>query len=201
MRLLRPTTMIPLLAIATACTVKTAPPTTWTVTPHAAQPARLDPAGPALGVARFTASTQLRTTDVSWRTEEGRHIHESDDRWADYPDRMLEEMTRATLLRSGRFSAVVPAPPTAALDVVLDARLLDFTDWHEGDTIEARVGVEWRLRRPTGELIAQDLVHASRAVEQRTVAGVVRTYQAASQDAVDALVAAVIAKLPPAAPD
>lgn len=201
MRLLSPKTLLPFLAVATACTVKAPPPTTWTVAPHAAQPARLDPAGPALGIARFSASTELRTTDVSWRTEDGRHIHESDDRWADYPDRMLEEMTRARLLRSGRFSAVVPAPPTAALDVVLDARVLDFTDWRVGDAIEARVGLEWRLRRPTGELIAQDLVNASRRVEQRSIAGVVVAYQGASQDAVDALVEAVASRIPPPSPD
>ena len=194
----RPRLALPLAAtlLLAACSVKAPPQSSWTILgePRAAaqQPRALRADdGPALGMGRFSAAPDIRRTDLAWRSEDGRQVHETDDRWVDYPDRMLEELTRSALLQSGRFSSVTTAPPSAGLDLVLQARVLDFTEWHSGDAVETRVAIEWRLTRTEGDLLAQDVVRASRSVEERSVAGAVRAYQAAAEEAVASLVTAV----------
>ncbi len=186
-----------LLAVAAgatllACAVKAPPRTTWTiVAPGDAPAARRDAAGPALGVARFTAAPEVRTTDMLWRTDGGRLLHEAEEQWVDYPDRMLEELTRAALLESGRFSSVTPAPPVAGTDATLTVRVLDFSEWHDGQTITARVVMEWRLRSASGQMLGQDVVSASSPLAVRSAAGVVTAFQAASSDVIARVVDAV----------
>ena len=176
-----------------ACSVKVQPQAAWTILAQSGSgPARTSAEGPSLGVARFSAAPEIRTTDLTWRSEDGRRLNESQDRWVDYPDRMLEELTRSELLASGSFSSVGSAPPTTGMDLVLQARVLDFTEWHVADATDARVAVEWRLMRPGGELLAQDVVRTSAPLPERSVAGAVRAYQAASEQAVRDMVAAVI---------
>src|SRR5436190_14245039 len=81
------------------CSVKAPARQTWSLSGG-----RLDggvtlvPAGPALGLSRFTATAEVRTTSLTWRDKEGHLVHETTDSWVDYPDRMLEEMTLARLL-------------------------------------------------------------------------------------------------------
>ena len=195
----RPRLALPLAAtlLLAACSVKTPPQSSWTILGEPRAAVTASPMagragdGPALGMGRFSAAPEIRRTDLAWRSEDGRQIHETDDRWVDYPDRMLEELTRSALRQSGHFSSVTTAPPSAGLDLVLQARVLDFTEWHAGEAVETRVAIEWRLTRTEGDLLAQDVVRASRPVDERSVAGAVRAYQAASEDAVASLVTAV----------
>jgi len=165
-----------------ACSVKAPPRQSWTiVTRRMTAEAPRDAALPALGVTRFSAAPDVRTTDLTWRDQDGRLLHATDDRWADYPDRMMEEMVRDALIETGAFSVVASAPPIEGLDALLSARVVDFTEWHEADSMTVRVAVSWRLRQPAGFPLSQKVEEHSAVVANRSVAGVVAAYQEASQ--------------------
>jgi uncharacterized lipoprotein YmbA len=175
-----------------ACSVKAPPRQSWTiVTRRMTAEAPRDAALPALGVTRFSAAPDVRTTDLTWRDQDGRQLHATDDRWADYPDRMMEEMVRDALIETGAFSVVASAPPTEGLDALLSARVVDFTEWHDADAMTVRVAVSWRLRQPMGFPLAQKVEEHSAVVAQKSVAGVVAAYQEAAQACAHAMAAEV----------
>lgn len=201
MRRLRIAAPLAILAAAslTACSVKAPPSSAWTiVTPDARATGAPAPAGAgfALGLARFTAAPELRRTDLTWRSSGGLQLNQTQDRWVDYPDRMLEEVVRLRLLQDGRFASVRPSPPAAGLDAVLHARVLDFTEWHEGDAIDVRVAIEWRLTRPEGGVIAQDVIRASAPLPTRSVSGAVEAYRDAARSVAETLASAAAEALP-----
>ena len=181
-------------AVLAGCAVKAPLPSSWTVVGRGQAPAAaLAKDGPALAIARCTAAAEVRTTDLTWRSDDGRQLNRTDDRWVDYPDRMLEDLARETLLASGRFASVNSVPSPVPVDAVLQVRVLDFTEWHAEGGTEVRVAIEWRLRRGTGEPLGQDIVRTAAPLAEKSVAGAVRAYQAASDDAMKRLIEAIVA--------
>lgn len=182
--------VLPVTAILVAgpsllsCSVKAPPRSAWTIVAGDVDGEdRASSAAPSLGVTRFSAAPELRRTDLVWRSEDGRKLNQSDDRWVDYPDRMLEEIVHLSLRQSGSFSSVRGVPPASGLDAVLHARVLDFSEWHDGGNIVVKVAIDWRLTRPGGETMAQDIVRTSAQPTHRSVAGAVVAYQEASREA------------------
>ena len=200
-RLLLALLAAPSLAVLLACSVKAPPRAAWSLSSGRpdAEP-QLDPAGPALGVTRFTAAAETRTTTVTWRDSGGHRIHETGDRWVDYPDRMLEEMAMARLLRSGRFQSVTAAPPREGLDAVLSCRLAEFGEWDENDAMEARVVIRWDVTSPDGALLGAGEADGRSPVAARTTQAVIEAHAAAADAAIEDLVAKVAEaarKVPP----
>jgi uncharacterized lipoprotein YmbA len=175
-----------------ACSVKVPPRQVWTLVARApgAAPSALG-TGPALGVTRFTAMADLRTTDLQYREAGGHLIHQTDDQWADYPDRMIEELALDALSRSGAFSKVAPAPPREGLDAILSTRLVEFSEWHDGAAMETRVALRWTLSDAKGAALATGTASASAPVAERSLQAVVDAYASAANDAIDQLVADV----------
>jgi uncharacterized lipoprotein YmbA len=193
----RPLVLVLACAALAACSVKAPVRQVWTLVARepGASARTANPAGPALGVTRFTATPELRSTDLQYREAGGHLIHQTDDQWADYPDRMLEEMTLDALGASGGFSKVVPTPPRTGVDQVLSARLVEFTEWHDGEA-EARVALRWTLTNVGGAALASGTASATVPVPQRSLQSVVQAYADAANQAIAQLVTDVRAATP-----
>ena len=190
---------LPLLLVASAvplllaCSVKAPPRASWALSGGAppSQPA-LDPQGPALGVTRFTAASDVRTTTLTWRDTDGRQVHETGDTWLDYPDRMLEDLAITRLLRAGHFRSVTSAPPREGLDVVLSCRLVEFGEWSSPTGAETRVTLRWQLVDADGAILRSGEASGRAPVGTRSIAAVVRAHSAAADQAIEALTAEVV---------
>ena len=174
-----------------ACSVKAPPRTAWSLSGGTmpGQP-RLDPAGLALGMTRFTAAPESRTTALTWRDTEGHLLHETADSWTDYPDRMLEEMAMARLVRAGKFRSVSAAPPQDGLDALLSCRLVEFGEWDSADSMETRVTLRWQLSRAgrgDSGMLGSGEASGHAPIAEKSVSAVVRAYGDASAQALDRL--------------
>lgn len=165
------------------CGGKVPPITVWSLpTPSTETPA-LDPDGPALGVGRFTADTDLRTTWLTWREEGSRQQQRYDyHEWADYPDRMIQERLMHALIVHGGWSSVTIAPPSRGLDAVLEARLVEFEEVDSASGVTVRVALQWTLEDAEGDLLGGDLTRVERPAAKSVPAVVV-----AFDEAVDEL--------------
>lgn len=183
---------LPLLVLTlggVACSVKAPPSSTWALAPTArSAPPVVAPGEPRLGVGGFSSSPDVRTTAMAWREGGGTELRRArSHQWADYPDRMLRELTVARLAASGRFGSVREAPPTRGLDAVLGCHVLDFSDWRSGERGEVRVALRCTVEGPDGRVL--EVLHGSgrAASPSGDPAGVVEAYSAASVEAVDAI--------------
>ena len=184
---LRAPIFLALLALA-ACTVKAPPRQSWSLSGgHASGSPALDLSGPSIGVAAFTASAETRTTALTWRDAGGHLVHETQDSWVDYPDRMLEEMTLSHFLRGGSFSKVTTTPPTDGLDAILRCRLVEFGEWDAAGQRETRVTLRWHVSGPDGDVLGSGEARGRALVAAETMTGVVQAHRAASESAIDAL--------------
>ena len=192
---LRAALLIALLGLA-ACSVKAPPRQSWSLSGgHPAGSPVLHASGPAIGVSRFTAAAEARTTALTWRDAGGHLLHETQDSWVDYPDRMLEEMTRSHFLRAGAFSKVANTPPTEGLDALLSCRVVEFGEWNAAGQREVRVILRWQLSGPDGGVLGSGEARGRSLVAAETMTAVVEAHQAASESAIDALRAEVVAAL------
>lgn len=180
--------LLPTIPFLLACSVNAPPRATWSLSGGMppSQPA-FDPGGLALGVTRFTAASDVRTTALTWRDSDGRQVHETADSWLDYPDRMLEELAMSRLMRAGRFRSVAPAPPRDGLDAVLSCRLVEFGEWTSPGGAEARVTLRWQLVDADGAILRSGEAAGRAGVGERSVASVVRAHSAAADQAIEAL--------------
>ena len=171
------------------CSVKAPPPQVWTLAGNRpAKTTALDPKGPALGVTHFSASTDVRTTELTWREADGHLIHQTTDRWSDYPDRMIEEMAMDALARAGRFSSVTAAPPREGLDEILTCRVIDFGEYDDAaGAMKARVVLRWKLTTPTGGVLASGEATGENDVPTKTTKAVVEAHAAAAEAAIASL--------------
>ena len=178
------------LLVAPACAVKAPPRHVWTLAPRdAAAAVRRDPAAPAVAVRRFTASEEVRTTSLTSRRAEGRElVRYPDQSWADYPDRLLEQVAVASLAASGRFSSVTAAPAHAGVDAVLSCRVLDFSEWQEAGGRVARVALRWSLDAPDGVPLGGGVIEESAAVAGAGVEPLVTAFETAAKAAAARLV-------------
>lgn len=177
------------LAGLLACSVKAPPRQAWSLSGGgpAGAPA-LDPAGPALGLARFTAAAEARTTTLTWRDADGQLVHETADTWVDYPDHMIEDMALARLGRSGKFRSVTMAPPHEGLTGVVACRLIEFGEWDAAGQREARVTLRWQLSGPDGLALGSGEARGVVPVAQETMSAVVAAHRGAANAALDSLI-------------
>jgi uncharacterized lipoprotein YmbA len=187
-----------LLAACSACSVKAPPRTAWSLSGGQAvdAPIRLAEGAPALGVSRFTAADEARSTMLTWRDGDGHQLHETADRWADYPDRMLQEMAMARLLRSGLYRSVTAAPPRDGVDAVLACRLIEFGEWDSPAGMETRVRLRWDLTSASGAVTGSGEAAGSSTIATKTMPAVVAAYSAATDQALSQLVAQLSATKP-----
>ena len=188
--------------LAWACAVKAPPRQVWSLTPRGAALTQSSAArAGVLAVRRFSAAEEIRTTHLTWRRSEGRELVRAPGQsWADYPDRLLEEMALASFGASGRFSAVLTAPPWGHVDGVLSCRLVDFSAWDDASGRRARVAVRWSLATPGGVILEQGVAEETAAIAGEDVTLVVNAFQAAADVVIGRLVEATVSAMPPAPP-
>ncbi|MEM7244204.1 MAG: ABC-type transport auxiliary lipoprotein family protein [Acidobacteriota bacterium] len=151
---------------------------------------------PSLGLAHFTSDAPLRTTKLTWREGDGRELRQYGyHSWSDYPDRMLEELTRRSFEASGDFSRVDVLPPAQGHDAILRCRLVRFHESQRADAHEVQVSVRWRLTTPGGTPIDSDRTDATAPVKAGNVEAVIDAYDEATHALVTKLREQVLASL------
>ena len=82
-----------LAAVGLACSGKAPVSHVWSLRlPNSQAPAPSE-RGPRLGINRFSAVAELRTTVLTWREGDERELKRySYHAWSDYPDRLLQEL-------------------------------------------------------------------------------------------------------------
>ena len=173
------------------CGGKAPPITVWSLPVPSTGSGGVNPEGPALGVGRFTADADLRTTWLTWREGGSRQLrHYEYHEWADYPDRMVHERVVHALLGQRAWSSVTTAPPKRGLDAVLEARLVEFDEIDEASGVSVRVAVQWSLQDAEGRLLGADRLRVEKAAA-KSVPAVVEAFDQAVDELATTLAARV----------
>ena len=185
----RPFLVLAALVLAGCFGGKTPVTNVWTLPAPRAEAPGVSRDGAALGVARLSSSTELRTTALTHREGDGRQIKRYPyQRWADYPDRMLHERLITRLLAARSFSSVTGVPPKRDLDAILSVRLVEFDEWDEDGSVLVRVGLRWSLENAEGDLLGGELAQSSQEAgssDAKQIAQVVEAYERATAAVLD----------------